>query len=451
MDISHDKHIKHLIDTKQLTVEGYNWLVTALDPFNDSHPKPVGYPDSDNAPSLTQMFTSTYTVSKPASAAGNWDLLIWNSPFSFNASGVAASAMSIGGAGTTITYQTTPPTAIEWGNINFYAADTGQELFPNNTAALWAPTNFESNTMSYGDIALDKHRIVAMGIEARNTTSDMYKQGSVVVGHQSSDTYMDNRQYVDGDGVTATYFYPSNGSNAPAWYESTFDYLPNSVRMEAKQGAYAVVHLGSGLNRPGRDLQLNPFLSTESNAYGGFGLTAIAATTAVVSQSHSTVNTDTTSMLFTGLSNESTITVTVRWYIERFPVITDGTDSGIMISATPSPPFDPLALQLYSRIIAHMPAAVPVRENNAGTWFKRVLKAMSKVLPVAGMAIEPVLPGSTIMANALSDVARLGSNMIHASNPQIVNNKNANKNSRQNNMRNKKKNVGPYRPSAIPR
>ncbi len=79
---------------------------------------------------------------------------------------------------------------------------------------------------------------------------------------------------------------------------------------------------------------------------------------------------------YTGLSEQTTLTIRARWMIERFP---NDQEPEIIVLATPSPPLDPIALEIYSRISQMMPAAVMFKENDNTEWWKRVLGGIAEV------------------------------------------------------------------------
>jgi len=98
--------------------------------------------------------------------------------------------------------------------------------------------------------------------------------------------------------------------------------------------------------------------------------------------------------------------VNVRWLIERMP---GPTETDLVVLATPSAPFDPLALELYSRCIRDMPPGVPLSENPLGEWFANVLGKVSELAPVIGDAVGAFVPGASLIGKAVGAAARIGS------------------------------------------
>jgi len=97
---------------------------------------------------------------------------------------------------------------------------------------------------------------------------------------------------------------------------------------------------------------------------------------------------------FTGLNKQSTIQLTVNYYVERYP---SPSDQDLVVLASPSPGYDPCALELYSRTISKMPVGVPQGLNPLGEWFKEVLQAVTRfstpILKVIKPALGPIGEG----------------------------------------------------------
>jgi len=96
--------------------------------------------------------------------------------------------------------------------------------------------------------------------------------------------------------------------------------------------------------------------------------------------------------------------INLNVYIERFP---DQTVPDLVVLAYPSPPFDPVAQEIYTAVMNDMPVGVMVKENGLGDWFAGAIQKASAVIgPVlsmmphpaakaAGAAMSLVAPGNT--------------------------------------------------------
>jgi hypothetical protein len=71
---------------------------------------------------------------------------------------------------------------------------------------------------------------------------------------------------------------------------------------------------------------------------------------------------------FTGLSEETTLTVTSRFYVEISPPLS----SSLLDLVTPPAQFDPFAINLYTRVVNMMPPGTRKGDNDAGDWFRHL-------------------------------------------------------------------------------
>jgi hypothetical protein len=133
---------------------------------------------------------------------------------------------------------------------------------------------------------------------------------------------------------------------------------------------------------------------------------------------------------FTGLSPQTTLTVDVRWYIERCPTIDE---PSLVVLATPSPVYDPIALKIYSEAVHGLPVGVPVSENPLGEWFNKVLMGVSRYAPLIGAALSPMHPAAgqigSLLGSGAGKLAELTkkkkaseekTKMLEAENKQLV-------------------------------
>jgi len=106
--------------------------------------------------------------------------------------------------------------------------------------------------------------------------------------------------------------------------------------------------------------------------------------------------------IFTGLSDETTLTVNQNAFFEKFP---GPDDKEVLPLATLSAEYDPDVLDLYSRIVNDLPVAVPVRENGLGDWFYDAASTAAKYLgPVLSGLPHPMLKGAGMALTGMSEV-----------------------------------------------
>jgi len=109
-----------------------------------------------------------------------------------------------------------------------------------------------------------------------------------------------------------------------------------------------------------------------------------------------------TGLYFTGLSPQTTLQITIKYFVERFPT---PYENNLIVLARPSSPFDPAALNLYGMAMNGLPVAVPVGENPLGEWWGDVLdKVAGVVSPVAkGLAMIPGIGAPAAIAGNVAD------------------------------------------------
>jgi hypothetical protein len=118
---------------------------------------------------------------------------------------------------------------------------------------------------------------------------------------------------------------------------------------------------------------------------------------------------DTSGVHFTGLSYTTTLTVNVRWLIERIP---GPNEADLVVLATPSASYDSLALELYTRCVNDMPPGVMLSENPLGEWFRDALSKVSDWAPKVGNALGTFIPGASIIGNGVGMAAGAAKKMI---------------------------------------
>jgi len=117
---------------------------------------------------------------------------------------------------------------------------------------------------------------------------------------------------------------------------------------------------------------------------------------------------------FTGLSLQTTLFIRWNLYIERFP---DSSLPDLVVLATPSPEYDPKALEAYSIALQDMPVGVPVAENGIGDWFSGVVNKISNVvgnvMPMAQKALSMIPhPKAQIISKGMGLLAPPGGDKL---------------------------------------
>lgn len=393
---------------KKITKHGKQSILHLIDPFHDFEEDTAGFPDADGSLSSCQWQVSTLQLSKPAGTVGNWDCCVANLPFQYHSVRTGVANSLVAPAELYRSGKVTPGTNTTqfWHPVMVTSADTGQSLFDTTSA------NWETHGVSVkpvGDLTSKSSRVIALGFEVHNTTASLNKQGTVTVLQMSQNPRKMAIPWVNSgntqSGVRDAYYFRC----PPDTIEEAIRY-PNAKQWEAAEGVMCVPTLMDTLvpvempqnceicmlnynDVPGSDtsgavLASNPEWVTagaSSQWQGGWMQPA---------------HFNTCCALFTGLSPETTLTVTCRALVEYFPYVGDT----LLANATPSPPLDNAALRIYSEVVRHMPAGVPVDMNAKGDWWRMALKiignAVSVLGPVIGTAADAVIPGAAALGVA---------------------------------------------------
>lgn len=389
-----EKIVQKLVDNKVITPEGATWLILSADPMHDNQLRLAGWPDLSDSASIVRVLKKTHTFAKPVGSSGNWDLVIQTFPI--------LSKLTVN--------------KTKYVNNIMLGADTNLGIPLGAVVALSAPAAIGDFSLATGtvfgpgvekyvvdlppEIASGNGRLISMGIEAINTTSTLHVQGTVhsyrvpqEQGTYAGYGYQQNRPAGSGTTTATT---PFSGRQVQ-WVPSSEDVvtlLPGTRTWQAKEGCYTVVPFVSVVN-PVQPLEyVQPILVDEFErsdlstivSNDNIGTTYPLASDGALGVYYPVkwAPVHSTGMWFTGLSEETTITLTTNMYYEYFP---NSKDVALVTMATPSAAYDPAALQMYSAIMGSLPIGVPAKDNGIGAWFADVV---SKFGGMVGSALVPI-------------------------------------------------------------
>lgn len=244
-----------------------------------------------------------------------------------------------------------------------------------------------------------QYKLVAGGFQVHNTTSTLYTSGSV------------SNVHVDDGAQRGTYFRNHAGSNQfypmttlrtpPTTIESVTQY-PGSAVWAAREGSYHIFTLSDPTNKSGRLISdtigmYQQYQHTGSWVYAGW---APPPDTAI---QMSLLNWDMSVSHYSGLSAQTTLNVTVRYYLESFP----GPQDPIVSLARETTPYCPLIMCLYSLALQDLVPYTKIKYNPTSKWLNAVLGAISKV----------AVPTGTIIGGAFGvpEIGALGGEVLKVS------------------------------------
>lgn len=404
------KILQDLTTARVLTPAGLAWLTLAVDPWHDNQVMGLeGLPDMTIGNSVTFQVVQEMSISKNtapvALPSGNWSCRVGNFPV-LTPENLCPGTVSRG-IGISIDNSTTrdlQPIAVQYAADGVDFADTGiSGLAPQG---LSVPSEYLKGQV----------RVLGVGIEVINTTSQLHKQGLV--------SYC---RMTQPDSEAST-MYVANSSPAQTWYETSVTPLrtlpknlremalyPGFAQNEAKEGYYAPVLLKPGRHRSYPVLNstllydVDPTFgsqgaATDSSAYVTRPIRQAipgANTTEFFSPQNMPMRYDSDSnvVIFSGLSDETTLTLRVRFILERFPSDSEGQ---MLVISTPTAVYDPVALELYSRAVQRLPAGCPFSENPAGEWWAKMIQ---EVADAASPFLAAIHPGLGIAAKGIGAIA----------------------------------------------
>ncbi len=392
-----------------LTSDGRDWLIAAADPFHDKDLSLAGYPDLTTASTVVQLVKKSFQITVPTSGNGsvasgnNWDCSITLFPmsqlFPVSAKGTITNAGAYTNSGVQV---------VQAGGCCIAAGPQSGLLWP--TVGNDAPTATYTG-VGWSEYAKGNVRVIGMGFEVINSTANINKQGQVTA-YRMPNIVTPQSCYVTS-GTTPAVQVPGsfNLSRFPPASLAEAELLYGSRSWAAEEGAYVVSRLTDTTNPLLQPSTIQPvFTAYDQNANDTTPITVFSnvAPNLPFGQMASS-NFDLSGVYFTGLSYSTTLTVHVRWILERMP---GPREADLVVLATPSAPYDSVALELYTRCMRDMPPGVMRSENPLGEWFKQALSAASEFLPTVGAALNNALPGAGAIGSSLGGLAKTVAGMI---------------------------------------
>lgn len=410
-----------------ISEDGKQWLIAALDPFHDNPIHCNGFPDNRSDASVVQCVKQSVQISCPTSiTTGTWDAHFTSYPFLESANYRGSTDLNEGANGQGFTLAGSPTLCVADATIFGQVGGIGVFLCPTGTT--FGSTNTAQS--SYTSIPCQDQylrgavRCIATGFEVVNTTSPLNVQGLCTVWRSPTTDYNETNSLVFGSSSGGT---NTSAGMVNAWVNAgpptsiaQAMLLADSKQWHAKEGCYVVPTLNTTNVGLQYELGLVPVFTNPgypTSGQGGFSnqvgsmlvangfLNTVSGSTSsanIAPAINTYTNFNLGGAIFTGLSLQTTLTVTWNLYIERFPA-NEATD--LIVLATPSPLYDPQALELYASVVQHMPPGVMVKENGLGDWFQSAIGFAKDVIsPVLSVIPHPVAQVANAALRGVSGV-----------------------------------------------
>jgi hypothetical protein len=405
-----ERILSKLANDGVISVCGKDWLTAALDPMHDAQLSALeGWPDVETAPSVIRQIKQTVSITAPTGLTGStWDCHIVQWPW-LNAMVFANPSVRTGNY---LSSNTAPTVNTNiYGGVQAFATDPAT----NPAFMMGAATGVQAAPLATVDLSDPLYtqgatRLVGMGWEVTNTTAEIYKQGSVVPYRLPEPRVQPQYFGVVGIGSTT-----SQLLRPPPQTTASAMLIAGGRQWAAKDGCYTVVPFIGQDNPPESVGYVSPSVIQNEAAEDIVQQTSInlasqlAVNTSVVMHplacnNGAGITSDPaskmypihqTGAIFTGLSLQTTLQLTVNMYLESFPGLAE---KSILVLAKPSCQYDPRALAIFSECLRTLPVSVPAGMNGLGDWFAdAVLVASEYIAPIA----------KTLGFNTVSDVARV--------------------------------------------
>jgi len=414
------KYLQTMLQNRQITPDGCNWLIAATDPFHDTKIRCPGYPDLNTVSTVVQEYQTSFSVGPTSNVTSGspWDAHIFVLPVTPLLRPDTSDTVDTN----CITGKTVTP-------LNQMVNDNDQmNLYPGlnaicvNSGVDWLASTPTSNNANYslGRIPNKYHsghsRLIACGVEVKNTTPELYRGGSVtnyrvpssptqcqysVATTTSTSTTSSTRTTGAADASTTVYITGNTQTIALPPTLASEATLYNDTRVwGAEDGTYFVCTQCDTENPfikavPGDVLVKKVYDSstvaaqidanTSLNSWGSMPTNFIAQQPG--GACCNVYPFDISGVIFTGLNYFSTLQVTTKYFFERIPATSEPDVLGF---AQTAPAYDGTALELYSRAMACMPVAVPVNENPLGEWFSGLIEGFLELGPKVGRVLQNV-------------------------------------------------------------
>ncbi len=399
-----DLQLAALERAKLLTPNGKNWLIQAVDPFHDYDIPISGYPDVSTSASVVQLVKQQLQITVPTAGSGavasgaNWDCSIVLFPTLTPATYITSNQVGSGGLINTGIVQN----PLQFGALSYSAGPQGNRLWPNASNLAIAATGGSIGPTAYVKGSM---RLIAAGFEVVNTTSQLNKQGQVVAARVPTSPTREVCVNSTAVPIPFTTLRMPPGTIAEAYA------LYGSRDWEAAEGTYSVLRQNTTSNPyqlPNHTPVAYSMLDEANGSIDNY-FSVNSLSTGGGSQTDIQAPFDMSVVHFTGLSYTTTLTVNVRWYLERVP---STAEADLVVLASPPAYYDPMALELYCHCLGAMSAGVPRGDNPLGEWFRAALSRISDWAPKIGGALGTIIPGANLVGNIVGGGARIASKLI---------------------------------------
>lgn len=416
-----------------LSQSGKDFLIAALDPFHDNQLKDLqGWPDVETSASVVRCIKQTVSIANPLVGTAPWDLHVHLWPF-LNKFRFYNNTRTC----PTLLTESNSSSMPDLGGLQMWGTTAGTGL--GDLSTIPGVRNIIDHIELDPVYSTGATRIVGLGFEIVNTTAVIARQGQITTyrlpgSHTAVSHYQQN-----GDLINASSVWQFDGQMIRRPPNDTQEamLIAGSRQWAAEEGCYTVATFVGQDNPPILANFEQPMINVSPTADEDIvqrteGITVLPSGANIsdvyIPQScnhHSTqINLrgshgfkiypiNGCGAILTGLSSTSTFSITMNVYVESFPT---PLEKDILVLATPSAEYDPIALEIFSASLSKMPVSVPVRENGLGDWFESVVRSVVSFMPAAAAGLTAA--GFPELAPVAYGAGKLGEYLLAPSGKQ---------------------------------
>lgn len=379
------------------------WFILATDPFHDYEVPIAGLPDRYSEATAVRYVKMGHTITKPdgLQPGETWSANIATLPLNHTMN--SNNVRSFFNDRPDFVDIETSAAQFTMGTINVSTAKDNVLQYPSTEVTVAAfdagdPTltrEYQSFSGTDGEGISSMSRLIAGGFEVHNDTPDLYKSGSVttytmpqklsrpgIAGTQVRDSLEPGPSTIRrGRGLPPSAFHARQLRNAHTFSASQGCLVPFRMELDSEDMDFQPINSG---------LYAFPFADGDNFTSGLISNTV---------QQHGVNNTtlmvrgaaiETSGAFFSGLHESTVLTLTMKFYVEEAPTFAN---PDMLSMCSPPAQFDPMVLRCYDHCVRQLRAGVPVSYNDAGEWWRMVLKTLKTAVPtVVGSGIKALAP-----------------------------------------------------------
>lgn len=397
----HSSSILRNLEKHGLAPDAAAAVMAHLNPFNDGQYNCTGFPDTEARNTLIYTVTEKMRIDASNVETDTADAVIWTPRLQARTSSIdGTSSGTISNLNAMSAVTPTGKYATAFTGVVAHVVNAGAQVLPqaNSTPGTfqWATVQHVSCESFLTD---GPCRIIGFGVEVRDNTAPVDKQGSIVCCRTPS--HDEGIEFVRN----STAFEPHTSDRFPPFNVAQALITKGATNWELEHGCYMPV-FNTNMDCPLRsNVAANHFVRTSNPGATGYFMSPNVANTEIESTwigQH-----DLNAIYLSGFKATASIDVIVRWIIEVAPDQTSTDHIKLSSLTQPSCRYSPEALELLAICAKDLPVAVYVSENETGGWFKSIMKVVRDWAPTIGNVVGSVVPGASIIGQGLGTAAKL--------------------------------------------